>query len=200
MNEIDRKIFNIDIPSSSPAPGALLIAEPFLRDRNFAHAVICLVDYEPHGTAMGIVMNRATSYTLAELVKDITRTDEIAVYCGGPMSCDRLYYIHTLGDILPGSKEIAPGLFIGGDFEAMTEYINAGYPTDGHIRFFIGYSGWSRNQLDEEIASGVWAVGRTAAAPGVLSGEEDAYWHREVRRLGPDFSGWLYHPLNLHAN
>lgn len=200
MKEIDKTIFNINIESASAAAGSLLIAEPFLRDRNFAHAVICLVEYEEHGTAMGIVMNRSTSYTLQELVSSIEVERAIEVYCGGPMSCDRLYYIHTLGAIIPGSKEICDGLYIGGSFEAMTEYVNAGYPIDGHIRFFIGYSGWGRNQLDEEIDSNVWAVGSINSAGSLLSGEDDAYWHREVRRLGERYRGWQFHPLNPHSN
>lgn len=201
MIDYDNALFNIDITSGDmPHPGALLIAEPFLKDEYFSHAVICLVEYAMGGTAMGIVMNRSTAYTLQGLVKDVTRKKDIPIFCGGPMSCDRLYFVHTLGDIIPDAKEIKPGLFIGGDFQAMLGYVNAGYPIEGYIRFFIGYSGWSREQLDEELHKRVWAVTESADYAQLLTAQEDSYWHRAVRNMGNNFRGWRFHPKNPQAN
>lgn len=194
-------LFDINIPSGhSPAGGMLLVAEPFLRERYFNHTVITLIDYEQGGTAMGVVMNNLTDYSLQELINDITLPDPVPVYCGGPVGSDRLFFLHTLGDVIPGSSEVCPGLYVGGDFEEMTRIINDGYPLEGHVRFFIGYSGWSERQLDEEIANNVWAVGRPSDAEEMLTGHGDPYWHRYVRSLGPDFRGWLYHPRNPSSN
>lgn len=200
MTDINKTLFNINVESGKPAPGNLLIAEPFLRDQYFTHSVICLIEYEENSTAMGIVMNHSTNYTLQELLKDIKIERPIKVYCGGPMSCDRLYFIHTLGDIIPGCREISPGLYIGGNFDKMVEYINAGYPTDGCIRFFIGYSGWSPGQLDEELKSNTWVVSSPPDSINLLTGDDDSYWHSAVRRMGESLRGWLYHPVNPHAN
>ncbi len=183
-----------------PHPGAVLIAEPFLRDEYFSHAVICLVDYATDKSSMGIVLNRQTAYTLQGLVNSVTREDPVPIFCGGPMSCDRLYFLHTLGDILPGSKEISEGLYIGGDFDTVTDYVNSGYPVDDRLRFFIGYSGWSERQLDSELKENVWAVAEIPPYYPILSGAEDAYWHRWVKLLGSDFRGWRYHPMNPHVN
>lgn len=109
MIDFDKILFNIDIASGMPNQRALLVAEPFLKDQYFGHSVIFLVDYAPMGNAMGIVVNTPTAYTLQGLVKGIIREEGIPVWCGGPMSCDRLYYIHTLGRLIPGSREIVPG-------------------------------------------------------------------------------------------
>ncbi|MDE6048246.1 MAG: YqgE/AlgH family protein [Paramuribaculum sp.] len=200
MTNINKLLFNIDIPGEKPAAGKLLLAEPFLRDQYFTHSVICLIEYEEHGTAMGIVMNHSTNYTLQELLKEIKIEEPIRVYCGGPMSCDRLYYLHTLGDLIPGSREVAPGLYIGGNFEKMTEYVNSGYPIDECIRFFIGYSGWSPAQLDDEIKGNTWVVISPPAASELLKEDDDSYWHTAVRRAGDNLRGWLYHPVNIHSN
>lgn len=200
MINYDDTLFNIRISSGMPHPGALLVAEPFLKEEHFAHAVICLVEYAPASTAMGIVLNHPTAYTLQGLVEGVSRKEKIRVWCGGPMSCDRLYYVHRLGELLPGSREIASGLYIGGDFEAMLDYVNSGCDIDGYIRFFIGYSGWSRDQLDQEIRDHVWAVTEIPDTAKTLAGNEKGYWHRHVRSLGPSFRGWLYHPRNPQLN
>ncbi|MCM1076745.1 MAG: YqgE/AlgH family protein [Bacteroides sp.] len=201
MIDFESLLFNIDIDRRCiPEPGSLLVAEPFLRERYFHHAVICLVDYEPRGTAMGIVMNNRTSYTLQDILPSVKSPNPIPIYCGGPLSCDRLYFIHTLGQLIPDSKEIVPGLYIGGDFNTVTSIIGDGYPINNHLRFFLGYSGWDAEQLDEELLKNVWAVTSIPSLDDLLTGEEDAYWHRVVRSMGSRYKGWLYHPRNPHSN
>lgn len=200
MINFESVIFNIDICKRVPHPGTLLVAEPFLREQYFNHAVICLIDYAIGKESMGIVLNRATGYTLNSLVSKVTVKTDIPVFCGGPMSCDRLYFIHTLGDIIPDSREIRPGLYIGGDFNAMLDYVNSGYPIEGKIRFFIGYSGWDIGQLDGELRKNVWAVTDITDNSSLLSGEENQYWHNLVRSMGKSYRGWLYHPQNPMMN
>lgn len=202
MINYDHELFNINISSSErPKPGALLISEPFLREEYFNHSVILLVEYEPDSTAMGIVMNHPTNYTLGALIEGITRKESITVYCGGPMSCDRLYFIHTLGEeLIPGARKLSQGIYIGGDFKSVIQYLNAGYPIDGYIRFFVGYSGWGSHQLNEELRTKVWAVAPPDTGELLLTGDQDAYWHRYVRSLGNEFRGWRYHPRNPQCN
>ncbi len=195
-------LFNIDIPSANaPAPGAMLVSEPFLREEYFNHSVIALIEYEPGGGAMGVVLNNESEYTLQELVEGVEVKEPIPVYCGGPMGSDRLFFVHTLGDVIPGTQPLGNGLWIGGEFEPMLSIINDRYELEGNIRFFLGYSGWSDGQLEDEIARNVWVVSPLAGSPHeALRGDGDAYWHRAVRALGPDFRGWLYHPQNPMAN
>ncbi len=201
MIDFESLLFNIDINARRiPRPGSLLVAEPFLRERYFHHAVICLVDYEPRGSAMGIVLNSRTSYTLQDLLPAVKSGRPIPIYCGGPMSCDRLYFMHTLGDLIPNSRRVCDGLWIGGDFDTMLSIVNDGYLLDGHIRFFLGYSGWDADQLDGELLKSVWAVTDIPSIDELLSGEEDSYWHRIVRTMGAHYRGWLYHPRNPHSN
>lgn len=201
MLDFESLLFNIEIDKRAiPRAGSLLVAEPFLRERYFHHAVICLVDYEPRGSAMGIVLNNRTNYTLQDLLPSVKVGTPVPVYCGGPMSCDRLYFIHTLGELIPSSREIVPGLYIGGDFDTMLSIINDGYAIDGNFRFFLGYSGWGVEQLDEELLKCVWAVTEIPSVCNLLCGEEDSYWHQIVRSMGDRYRGWLYHPRNPHSN
>ncbi len=149
---------------------------------------------------MGIVLNHPTHHTLSDLIPSLEDMEAITVYCGGPVATDRLYFLHSLGDIIPGASEVAPGLWIGGEFEAMLGYIRSGYPIEGKLRFFIGYSGWDRHQLAGELKDKVWAVTEIPSTANMLEGDGDAYWHRSVRALGDRFRGWRFHPQNPHAN
>lgn len=198
---LERVLNRIDQPKGTPAPGMLLVAEPFLRESHFHHSVIYLIDYGPASGSMGVVMNKPTNYRLADLLKGgLSRREPVPVYCGGPMSADRLYFIHRLGDIIPESRLIGDGLYIGGDFASMVDYVNAGYPLEGLVRFCLGYSGWGAGQLDEELHNNVWAVASVANGEELLKGAGDGYWHRHVRALGPGFRGWLFHPQHPTLN
>lgn len=200
MKKLENILFNIKMPVRRAFRGALLVAEPFLRECYFNHAVICLIDYGHSETSMGVVLNKLTNYDLSDLVGAVTRREAVPVYCGGPMSCDRMYVVHRLGDIIPDSIEIAPGVCVGGDFDAIIDYVNSGMPLDGYVRFCLGYSGWGVKQLDEELRKGVWAVAHITDAERLLTGSEDGYWHRQVRMMGTDYRGWLYHPQNPRMN
>lgn len=100
MIDFDNTIFNIDIPGGKPDIGALLISEPFLREDYFHHSVICIADYAPDSTAMGIVLNRLTGYTLQNIIEGVKIEKPVSVYCGGPMANDRLFFLHTLGEVI----------------------------------------------------------------------------------------------------
>lgn len=200
MIDLDSTLFNINVENGTPKEGSLLVAEPFLSESHFNHAVILLIDYALASKSMGIVMNRSTSYSLGQLVDSVDDSLSIPVYCGGPMSYNRLFYIHSLGPMFSGSREIPGGLYIGGDFNDVTEYISEGYPVDGLIRFFVGYSGWDAGQLDDEISSHVWAVAKQMDHKDMLIGADDTYWHKTVRSMGDKYRGWLYHPMHPSAN
>jgi len=200
MIDYEKTIFNIDISSGNPKPGTLLISEPFLKEKYFDHAVIYLIEHASDDSSMGLVLNHRTGVSLSDIIPDIPASTGIPIYCGGPMSHDRLYYMHTLGDIITNAREISPGIFVGGNYSDMVQYVKSGYPIEGFVRFFIGYSGWSKHQLEEEVCNKIWAVEQNIDPATLLTGTGDSYWHRKVRDLGPDFRGWLFHPKNPQAN
>ncbi len=197
---LDSSLFRINLPTNSPDEGVLLVAEPFLREECFNHAVITLIDYQQGKTAMGLVLNKPTNYTLSEAVDGINADVKIPLFCGGPVSCDRLFYLHSLPDEFPGARKVADGLFIGGDFEKVKNYVNMGLPTDGFIRFFVGYSGWEPEQLEDEIERHVWAVTSVKDNDMLLRDEGDSFWHKVVKQMGPSYRHWLYHPNNPQMN
>ena len=202
MKDITTNLFKVKGYRSRPSCGGLLIAEPFAKDTFFNHGVVSIIDYIPEEGATGVVLNNRTQYTLCELLDGVDSSLDIPVYCGGPVGQDRLYFIHTLGsDIIPGARQYAPGLYVGGDFDAATQYINENYDTEGYIRFFIGYSSWCEGQLERELEREEWALG---ASPSdhrdILCLSGDSYWHRAVRRLGEKYRSWTLMPRNVSYN
>lgn len=202
MRNIDTSFFKISTEKLLVKAGDILIAEPFLGETWFNRAVISLIDHSDDDGTTGVVLNHPIASTLDEVLDGVKHDNPVKVYCGGPLSQDRLYFVHTLGDkIIPEARLYAPGLWIGGNFDAAIDYINEGYPTDGLIRFFIGYSGWTPGQLDDEISDDTWAVQNDIASmPDILEGEGDSYWHKAVRSLGNHYRLWQLLPQDIKSN
>lgn len=202
MKDITTDFFNVRTTAGGDVrQGAILVAEPFLKESYFNYGVLSLVDFNPDEGAMGVVMNYRTANKLSDILDGVRADNDAPVFCGGPLGQDRLFFIHTLGsDIISNAREYAPGLYVGGDFKAIIDYVNSGYSLDGVLRFFVGYSGWSRGQLEDELSDDVWATTDYDNPHDMLYGSGDAYWHRWVRRMGEPYRTWSLLPRNIHAN
>ncbi len=184
----------------NPQKGDLLIAEPLLDEPYFKRSVILLLDEDNNQGHIGLALNKITPVSLQDLFPDWKAGAEVPVYSGGPVEADRLFMLHTIGDRFEGSMEVSPGLYVGAKLDDIIDYINNNGNTEGNIRFFLGYSGWSKGQLTSEILKNTWALNPNPGHTDVLTGAEDLYWRREVRRLGEKYRSWLLVPSNPAFN
>lgn len=184
----------------NPQKGDLLIAEPLLNEPYFKRSVVLLLDNDENNGHLGLTLNKITPVTLQDLFPDWQAGKNIPVYSGGPVEADRLFMLHSLGDRFKGSLEVAPGIFVGADLDDVIDYINNDNYSEGEIRFFLGYSGWTKDQLTNEILKNTWALNINVTPHDMLTGSEDSYWRREVEKLGEKYRSWLVVPANPSLN
>lgn len=195
MNEMNEKKKPLSLHA-----GDLLISSPLLHDPNFSRTVVLLIDRDESNGFLGLVLNRVIDITLSDISVFESSAPNIPLYQGGPVDLQRLFWLHTLGDRISGSVEIMPGLYVGGSFEEVQSYIESGLPTEGQIRFYLGYSGWVKGQLENEVEHGAWKVSRTPDPQSLLVGAGEEYWCEQVKYLGPDYRHWLMLPSNPSLN
>jgi len=180
-----------------PAPGILLIADPFLKDPNFLRTVVLLCEYKEDG-AFGFVLNRQYQNTLDELIPEL-EGHKIPVYYGGPVQLDSIHFLHQYPEQIPGGQEIMKGVFWGGDFDAAVDLIKAPDFDPSRIRFFIGYSGWSEGQLEEEITEKSWLTVE-ANRRLVFHTDYTAVWKDSIRQLGGEYEMMINFPIDPQLN
>lgn len=194
-----KNIFKITHNEILPAQGSILIAEPFLQEAYFQRSVVLLVEHTEEGS-MGFVLNKKTELTVNSFFKELAGCPEIPIYLGGPVSVNRLFFLHTLGDILiPDTVKVNDSLFFDGDFDALKQYILNGHSIEGKVKFFLGYSGWAAGQLEQEIKQNSWAVSHDIAGNS-LSAYGETYWKESVDLLGEDYKAWTIYPKNPYLN
>lgn len=178
--------------------GILLIAEPtIIGDLSFNRSVILLADHNEEGS-VGFILNKPLEYTINDLIPEITAG--FKVYNGGPVEQDNLYFIHTIPELITDSIEISNGIFWGGDFELTKNLINEGKIHKENIRFFLGYSGWSANQLESELQSNSWILSKNTNENGILGKSSTHFWKEKIMELGGEYIIWSNAPENPTLN
>jgi putative transcriptional regulator len=193
----DPEIFKIQSNNIVPKKGRILIAEPFLPGGFFNRAVILLVAHSKKGT-VGFIINKQTELQVHNYIDDFPDFNT-QVYMGGPVSTDSIYFIHTRGDLIPGSIQVLDNLFWGGDFEELKKMIRLGMIQLDEVRFFLGYSGWDAGQLDIEIKENSWLVSNVNGT-AVMRHLNMSSWVDFVKQVGKPYNLWVNYPENPSLN
>ena len=190
---MDMTVFQVESNKVLPRQGGLLISAPFLRDYHFSRTVVLVVEHNDEGS-MGIVLNKSFSnlMTLNELVPALEFLPPIPIYKGGPVGRETLFYLHTLSH-LKDTLPIGNGLYLNGDFEQMQKYILSGAPTQGVVRFFMGYAGWQKDQLVKEIEENTWVVSNESHVD-LLNMYMRDLWQESLCDLGGKYAIWSRYP------
>lgn len=182
----------------NPNRGQLLIAEPSaINDDSFSRSIILLVACNPEGS-VGFIMNKPSDYTLQSFIPDIHH--DFTVYIGGPVEQQNLYFIHTRPDLIENSLEISEGLYWGGNFEEVIKRIEYQQITENEIKFFLGYSGWATDQLEEELDNNSWLLTDNSYQEALLIKPDISFWKEKMIELGGDYSLWANAPEDPSQN
>jgi putative transcriptional regulator len=177
-----------------PKKGNLLVAEPSITgDLSFNRSVVLLADHNEDGS-VGFILNKPLAYTLHELIPEISATFKI--YNGGPIEQDNLYFIHNVPQLIPGSIEIAEGIYWGGDFDLTKNLINDGKIGRNNIRFFLGYSGWDAEQLQNELESNSWIISENELRNKIIAKSPTDFWKEKIKEQGGEYLIWSNAPEN----
>lgn len=137
--------------------GKLLLAEPEMSGDPFSRSVILLCEHRPDGS-FGLILNKPIENRLSEVVERKLSFD-LPLNYGGPCENNTLHFVHRFAH-LTAATDLGGGLFWGGHFNGLLDYLEANPDKTDQVKFFIGYSGWDRGQLAGELNEKTWIVGR----------------------------------------
>jgi putative transcriptional regulator len=134
-----------------------LVAMPGLVDGIFTGSVTYLCEHDEEG-AMGIVINRPSSFVFSDLFEDTLNIHESMrsnrVLAGGPVQLDRGLIMHD------GDKEWGSTMYLdnGLMLTSSNDIVEAIARNEGPENFLImlGYAGWGPGQLEDEIIQNAW--------------------------------------------
>ena len=147
-----------------------LIAMPSMQDGIFERSVVYICEHNSEG-AMGIIINQPVNISIDELlaqtVKAALPTHDDAmdaenakvvinkpVFKGGPVAEDRGFVLHTAYPGFSSSLQINDELMITSSLDVL-ETLGTERQPDNYM-VALGYSGWEKGQLEQEIADNSW--------------------------------------------
>lgn len=164
--------------------GKLLIAHPLLNDGFFNRSVVYITQYADEG-AVGFVLNFKTQFKLRD-VRPQVQNGNLPIYEGGPVAKNQLFFLHTLGEKLTDALHVEDNLYLGGDFNELLHLIDHENVSEEQVRFFVGYSGWEKDQLENEIEKGSWYV-NNGDPNSILKIATDKLWGHELEKQKQSF-------------
>jgi len=167
--------------SSLGLAGSLLIAHPNLLDPNFRRAILYLTASDSEEGSFGFVVNRPTGKTVEDFLpaEGLGALENIPVFVGGPVAQDQLTFASFDWDEKTQSVVCRTHLLIHEARELAAD-------DPARVRAFVGYSGWSKGQLEEELGQKAWLVQKPDRDLLDL-GKCPEMWQTIMREHGPWF-------------
>ncbi len=179
-----------DSPLHAPTPLAsqLLIALPSLSDPNFNRSVALICQHDGDG-AMGVVVNRASEYTLGDVFEQmgITSGDDAlcaqTVLAGGPVHPERGFVLHDGDREWDSTLVIGEGLYVTTSRDVLEAIARGNGPPCAAVA--LGCAGWGAGQLEYELVENSWLTA-PADAELLFATPLDARWQAAAGRIGVD--------------
>jgi len=165
--------------AQAPAGGFFLVAKPSILDSNFSRSVV-LVTQSADGAILGVILNRPTKQSLAEILPGNERLARFTapLHFGGPVEPAGLFAVFR------GTGDAGPSFQVIDDVRlalqpATVEQLLLKPPEA--LRLFVGYAGWAPGQLDGELARGDWWTVK-ADVDTIFRKNTDTLWDELSRR------------------
>ncbi|MES2694026.1 MAG: YqgE/AlgH family protein [Verrucomicrobiota bacterium] len=171
--------------------GSLLLAHPAMKDPNFRRSVVLMSAHNAEG-AMGVVLNRPLGKRLGELSGDFALGPlaSVPLYTGGPVQTEQL--VLAAWQARDDGFRLHFGIEPDKALQLLAE-------EDTHVRGFLGYSGWSAGQLENEMKLRTWVV---AEVPEDLMthAQDETLWRTVLGREGLQWRLLADEPENPGVN
>lgn len=194
---IEINLFNINHYLTQIGRGKCLISEPFSPDSYFGRSVVLITEHNEKEGTLGYILNKPVDVPIHELFNDFPKFDA-PCFVGGPVNPETIHYLHTRIDLLPESTHVAKNIYWGGDFDLLKDHISNGLIKPTEIRFFLGYSGWAPQQLQQEIEDKFWIVSNIS--PKKIMHAHENTWKELLNEMGDSYSLWANAPVNPGMN
>ncbi len=177
--------------------GQLLLDSGQLCGSFFQRTVVLICQHDAEG-AFGLVLNRATSNTVGEMiVADLPETiKDCPLYLGGPVQPSALSFLHS--DAFIPDANVLPNLSLGHSLDSLVELGEPLSPTR-KLKMFAGYAGWSPGQLEDEMKREAWLT-HPASLELVFDTSGDKLWKAILRQKGWKYKLLADSPEDLSAN
>lgn len=161
--------------------------------------VVLLCEHSPETGSFGLVLNRPFEQKVSDLSAGLKDLD-MPLFYGGPVEPEVLSLLHGYpSEETGGGIPVLEGLCWGGPVTGILQQLHAGELDTGKVRLYLGYSGWSPGQLEDELNSNSWLTIQ-GSADLVLNPNPEGLWKAAVKKLDRRYHPIVSYPLDPRLN
>lgn len=178
--------------------GQLLLAMPTMTDSRFDRSVIYICSHSDDG-AMGLVINSGATnidfpglldqlevaYDPEYLVDGDVAKEKTVLHGGGPVETGRGFILHTTDYVQDSTMIISETVALTATIDILAAIARGSGPRDFIVA--LGYTGWGRGQLEDEINRNSW-LNIEADEELLFHTDLELKWPRAMAKLGIDIT------------
>ncbi len=145
---------------------SLLVAPDHEYNHFLKQQVVFVYDVSAGGNALGVILERPTAFSVAEMVPGFDEFDRNVMHTGGEDGGKSVIMLHR--HALKGARLVGAGIFVGGVVAAREE-IKAGGLTPRDFKFFFNHVSFTRLDLKGMLEVGGWHAARLSDAESVAA-------------------------------
>ncbi|KMQ65668.1 transcriptional regulator [Chryseobacterium angstadtii] len=176
--------------------GKILISTPDISGDIFSRSVVLIIEHNENG-AFGLILNKKNSQ-MSNKFKNFFDF-KIEVYDGGPVENDKVFFIVKEKKVTEIYSEINKDFYITEDIESIISAVLNKELSIQDVKIFSGYSGWSAEQLDDEVMRKLWTVVDVYNLDYTLPNDQ-TLWKSIMQNLGGEYLLWANSPEDISLN
>lgn len=161
--------------------GKLLVASRGVSDPIFAEKVILVVHYDQKGV-LGLMLNRRTEVPLSKVLESVKAAKGLSdpVYLGGPVEMPTAFALLHSQAQPEGAEHIFGKVYLISTKELFEQTLSKRLESSV-FHVYLGYAGWTPEQLRKEVELGVWFI-FPADSKLVFDSDPDSLWPRMIQK------------------
>ncbi|PJJ67899.1 YqgE/AlgH family protein [Chryseobacterium geocarposphaerae] len=176
--------------------GKILISTPDISGDIFSRSVVLIIEHNENG-AFGLILNKKNNQMSGKF-KSLFDFP-IEVYDGGPVENDKVFFIVKGKKVTEVYSEITDEFYLTEDIENIMTAILSNELKIEDIKIFSGYSGWTAQQLDNEVLKKLWTVVDIYNLDYTLPNDQ-TLWKSIMQNLGGEYLLWANSPEDISLN
>jgi len=176
--------------------GNIILSHPSLKDPNFYKSVVFLSAHSEDSGTIGVILNRPLNRTLEQLDDQFKGNPygSIPVFEGGPVETDKI--IVAAWEWMKESSSFK--LYFGIDLEKVDSL--AKKSDDVKLACFLGHSGWSPGQLEDELDETAWLISSLDHELFLEMGKQQEAWKKIVGGMSQELRLLVEAPVDPTHN
>ncbi len=168
--------------------GKFLISTPSMADSRFVKSVLLICGQDEKGTVGFIINRHVSALNTKDLFSqlDISTSSHVGyapLFFGGPVDMTRGFVLHSPDYQTPSTLTIIPEVCLTNTLDVLKAIAQ----NEGPHQYIIalGYTGWEKNQLEQEINENTWVITDSDASL-IFDKDLDTKWERTLSKLHID--------------